>query len=131
MSFISKLAYKIKRLFGLSKVETEAPEPAKKAKEPTNIGTQGRIDADMVILRDHDRMILSIDYDFKDILGWIEWDISGNRLDLVQKSGAVADLGSIIPTEDAADFRALNKVFVITRYNHEKIMHNLNLVIRD
>ncbi len=132
MNLISKLLNKIKPLLGFSnKNAVNVARPAKPAEEPTNIGVNGRIDADIVVLRDHDRVIISIDYDFKDVLGWIEWDVHANKLDLVQKSGSVAELGSVIPANDVHDFANLNKVFVITRYNQEKIMHNLSLVIRN
>jgi hypothetical protein len=130
MNFISKLFSKIKAMLGFSSNIAENVQPFR-PEEPTNIGVYGQIDAELLVLRDQDRMIIYIDYDFKDVLGWVEWDVKDNRIDLVQKSGAVADLGSIIPANDVEDFRDLNKVFVITRYNQEKIMHNLSLIIRE
>lgn len=130
MNFIFKLFSKIKAMLGFSSNIAENVQPFR-PEEPTNIGVYGQIDAELLVLRDQDRMIIYIDYDFKDVLGWVEWDVKDNRIDLVQKSGAVADLGSIIPANDVEDFRDLNKVFVITRYNQEKIMHNLSLIIRE
>ena len=128
---IKYICCKISALLSFSKEKYQATPAGNTPKEPTNEGIYGHIDADMLVLRDEDRMIISIDYDFKDILGWIEWDVNDNRIDLVQKSGAVADLGCVIPAKDVEDFRKLNKVFVITRYNQEQIMHNLSLVIRE
>lgn len=128
---LKKTCCKIKALLGFSKKNHQFKPTRHSPKELPNEGVYGHIDADMLVLRDQDRIIISIDYDFKDILGWVEWDVNDNRIDLVQKSGAVADLGSVIPAKDVEDFRKLNKVFVITRYNQQQIMHNLSLVIRE
>lgn len=121
----------IVNLFGRRKAPAKNYAPDRPQENPLQLGKDGPIESDIVVLRDMDRFVMSIDYNFKDVLGWVEWDISENKLLLVQKSGAVATLGSVIPAEEIEEFRTLNKVFVITRYNNQKIMHNLGLIVRD
>jgi hypothetical protein len=117
-------------LLGVRQKEEDIP-PAPQVPEKPLVGTNGPIDAEILVMRDGNRVVMVVDYDFQDIPEWVEWDVSRNVIGVVQMSGAVAEIKSVIPPEKSAMFRETSHLVLATRFEGRRMMHSIYLVVRD
>lgn len=103
-----------------------------------NEGFHGPLGADALLLREDDKIVLSVDFFFSDIPSWLEWDTETKKLAIVQMGGAVAELNLELPESHIIDFEKAKRVLLITRKgqkrlemaNDEKLIHAVNLIVR-
>ena len=122
MSFISRLL----EFLGLKKKTKTPARPS-----PPVAGTEGILEADAALVLKEDRIVLVVDQEFKDIPGWIEWDIGMNKLSIAQMGGATASLNALVPLEAADRLRSVNRMLLIAKYHGRRVVHFLAFVIRD
>ena len=119
----------IKRLLGRLSTPpkpTDTPPP----QIETTVGTNGTLKRPVLVAHDETRITMLLDHNFEDVLAWAEYDCETNKFSIVQKSGAVADLYDISANDDIEKFRNFNRLFIVTSFNNKRIMHNLNLIVR-
>lgn len=101
-------------------------------------GFHGPLGADALLLREDDRIVLSVDFFFSDMPSWIEWDSERKKLAIVQMGGAVAELDLDLPESHVIDFEKARRVYLVTRKgqkrlesaNDQKLVHSVNLIVR-
>lgn len=101
-------------------------------------GFHGPLGADALLLREDDRIVLSVDFFFSDIPSWLEWDVGTGKLGIVQMGGAIAELKLDIPETHVIDFENAKRVLLVTRKgqkrlesaNDQKLVHAVNLIVR-
>lgn len=101
-------------------------------------GFHGPLGADALLLKEDDRIVLSVDFFFSDIPSWLEWDAGTKKLAIVQMGGAVAELALELPESHVIDFEKARRVYLITRKgqkrlesaNDQKLVHSVNLIVR-
>lgn len=116
-------------LLGVRPEEESLPPQAVEPEKPLK-GTNGPIQADVLVLEENGRVIMVVDHDFLDIPEWVEWDISRNIIGIVQMGGAIAELRSVIPPEKEAVFRSVPNILLATRFEGQKVAHSIYMVVR-
>lgn len=103
-----------------------------------NEGFHGPLGAAALLLREDDRIVLSVDFFFTDIPSWLEYDVETKKLGIVQMGGAIAELKLEMPEAHIIDFETAKRVLLITRggqkrlemANDERLIHSVNLIVR-
>lgn len=101
-------------------------------------GFHGPLGADALLLREDDRIVLSVDFFFSDIPSWLEWDSETRKLAIVQMGGAMAELALELPESHVIDFERAKRIYLVTRKGHkrlesandQKLVHSVNLIVR-
>ncbi len=105
----------------------------KKINETTNPvvkGTQGRLEAEALVLKQGDHLIMVIDYDLGDMPSWIEWDTAASLMYIIQSGGSVAQMEAIIPPEEASQLEKFRRLILVTKVGKEKVTHMIPFLIR-
>ena len=110
------------------------PERLMKDKE----GFHGPLGAAALLLREDNRIVLSVDFFFSDIPSWLEYDVDTKKLGIVQMGGSIAELKLELPEPHIIDFENAKRVLLITRNgqkrlemaNDERLIHSVNLIVR-
>jgi hypothetical protein len=107
-----------------------AGPPVPERPEKPLVGTNGPIEAEVLVMREENRVVMVVDYDFEDIPEWIEWDVGRGVIGIVQMGGAVAEVKSVIPPEKSAMFKETTHLVLATRFEGRRMMHSIYLVVR-
>ncbi len=105
-------------------------EKIAKATNPVVEGTQGRIEAESLVLKQGDHLIMVIDYDLGDMPSWIEWDIGTSLMYIIQSGGSVAQMEAIIPPEEASQLEKFKRLILVTKVGEEKVTHMVPFLIK-
>lgn len=101
-------------------------------------GFHGPLGADALLLKEDDKIVLSVDFFFSDMPSWIEWDSERKKLGIVQMGGAIAELDLELPESHIVNFEKARQVYLVTRKgqkrlemaNDQKLVHSVNLIVR-
>lgn len=94
-------------------------------------GTHGRLSSDVVLLIQNGHVVLVVDHEFDDIPSFIEWDRTRKSLGVAQMSGAVAEVKANLPPEMNGPLSSSRTILLMTRFNGNKVAHQLNLMVHD
>ncbi len=131
MSFLKRLLTFFRYIIGYKPDEASTSFVYKAVEEKPLIGTNGPIDADILVMKEDDRVIIVVDHDFLDVPEWVEWDVSRNVFGVVQLGGAVAEMKNVIPPEKADMFKNCQNTYLSTRFAGKHIVHAIRLVVRE
>lgn len=111
------------------------PAPPKPVFPEEVRGIHGVLDVPALLLREDDRVVLSVDVYFPDMPSWLEWDVDAATLSVVQMGGAMSQLALTLPPEDAVAFEAVRRVLLVARESKEfgvedKLIHYISLIVR-
>lgn len=83
-----------------------------------------------LIARNEKRLTLVFDYNFNDILAWAEYDKRKNKFRIYQRGGKTTSFKGPDDTKLSEAINEYKKTFIVTKFNNERIMHNLSLIVK-
>ncbi len=130
MGFLEKILIFIRHILGIGVKQPIVPSKVAPDTERPLQGTNGPLDADLLVMREDDRVIVVVDHDFTDMPEWVEWDVSRNIFAIAQMGGAVAEMKNVIPPDKAMLFHDSRNVFLATRFEGRHVVHSIYMVVR-
>ena len=94
-------------------------------------GANGRIDAPTLLLEDNGQAVLIVEFDFRDIPSWVEWDRTWQKLSIAQMGGALAELPLGPEVIRASSIDRVKRLLLVTGTGESKISHFVSIIIRD
>ena len=141
--FLTEAAYKL-RLGKVSEPPPEElsvqdlpplPEPRSVSHllDPDNdpAATRGKLDAPTAILKDGDQWILMVEYTFRDIVSWVEWDTHTKVLSVVQMGGGAAELMLDPDALETIFTEKVRRMLLVMGTEKENITHFVSVIVRD
>lgn len=129
MVIIKKLLTYCLYLIGKKNEEPKVSEASVEDESP-QIGTNGPLNCDVIVLAEGDKVVLAVDHEFTDVPEWVEWDVPRGIFGIVQMGGATAEIKSVIPAEKVGMLKDKQNILLTTKYEGKKIVQSVHLVVR-
>lgn len=87
-----------------------------------------RLNAEAAILFEDDRIVLTVEHDFKDMPSWVEGDIKTRNISVMMMGGGTVILDLPLPTGEIEKLENAKYLVFVTGTGPKKLMHNISFI---
>lgn len=115
----------------IKEAEDETPANEKYPYAPFSGQAQTeRLEAEAAILFEDDRIVLTVEYNFKDVPSWVEGDASTRNISVMMMGGGTVVLQLPLPANETERLQTTKYMVFVTGTESKKLMHNISFIYK-